>query len=94
MLSRNPLDIHPQKLDKEGTAQALRLAIIGELDAINLYLQLANAIEDEKIKHTLREIAKEEKIHVGELLEILKQIDPEQAKALEKGREEVKELTR
>jgi len=93
MLSKNPLEIDSRKkLDKEGVAQAIRLAIIGELDAINLYLQLAQAIEDQSIKRVLQDIAEEEKIHVGELLEILKRIDEEQAKALEKGAREVSEI--
>lgn len=93
MLSKNPLEIDShKKLDKEGVAQAIRLAIIGELDAINLYLQLAQAVEDQGIKRVLQDIAEEEKIHVGELLEILKRIDEEQAKALEKGAREVSEI--
>ncbi len=94
MLSKNPLDLTQRKLSKEGIAQALRLAIIGELDAINLYLQLAEAVEDEKVRQVLKDIAEEEKVHVGELLELLKLIDEEQAKALEKGRKEVSELSK
>ncbi len=94
LLAKNPLDLeYGKKLNKEGVAQALRLAIIGELDAINLYLQLAYAIEDPVIARILRDIAEEEKVHVGELLEILKRVDEEQAKALEKGAREVEELT-
>lgn len=94
MLAKNPLDLeYGKKLSKEGVAQALRLAIIGELDAINLYLQLAHAIDDPAIERILRDIAEEEKVHVGELLEILKRVDEEQARALEKGAREVEELT-
>lgn len=71
-------------------AQALRLAIIGELDAINLYEQLAEAAGDEAVRRILLEIAEEEKVHVGELLEALRRIDPEQAEALEKGAAEAR----
>jgi len=91
MLSRNPLDLYSKRLDRNGIAQAIRLAIIGELDAINLYLQLADAIDDPEARKVLRSIAYEEKIHVGELLELLAKYDPEQAEALKKGAEEVKE---
>ena len=95
MLAKNPLDIeYRKKLSKEGVAQALRLAIIGELDAINLYLQLADAIDDPTIERVLRDIAEEEKVHVGELLEVLKRMDEEQARALEKGTQEVEKLAR
>ena len=93
MLSKNPLEVYGRKLSGEGISQAIRLAIIGELDAINLYLQLAEAIEDENARKVLVEIAEEEKVHVGELLELLKKFDKEQEKALEKGAEEVRELT-
>ncbi len=87
------MDLTPnKKLDKEGIAQALRLAIIGELDAINLYVQLAEASENENVKKVLLDIAEEEKVHVGELMEVLKKIDAEQARALEKAAEEIKEL--
>ena len=94
MLSKNPLDVAQRKLGKSGVAQALRLAIIGELDAINLYLQLAEAVDDESVRKVLEDIAEEEKVHVGELLELLKRFDEEQARALEEGREEVEELSK
>ncbi len=92
MLSKNPLDRRIEKLDREGIAEAIRLAIIGELDAINLYLQLAKAVDDEGVKKVLEDIAYEEKVHVGELMEVLKRVDKEQVKAIKKGVEEVKEL--
>ncbi len=43
------------------------MGIIAELDAINLYEQMANMTENEKIKKILLDIAKEEKTHVGEI---------------------------
>ena len=93
MLAKNPLELlKGDSLSGDAVAQAIRLAIIGELDAINLYLQLAEVISDERIREVLKEIAEEEKVHVGELLEVLKMVDEEQVKALAKGREEVKEL--
>ena len=93
MLAKNPLELlKGDSLSGDAVAQAIRLAIIGELDAINLYLQLAEVISDERIRGVLKEIAEEEKVHVGELLEVLKLVDEEQVKALARGREEVKEL--
>jgi len=92
MLGKNPIEVYGMKLDKSGVTQALRLAIIAELDAINLYVQLAESIGDEKIKKVFLDIAKEEKTHVGEFLALLKILDEEQVKELEKGYKEVKEL--
>ncbi len=92
MLGKNPLDVPDKKLDELGVVQALRLAIIAELDAINLYVQLANAIKDEKIKKVFLDVAKEEKTHVGEFLELLMRLDPEQVEEIKKGKEEIEEL--
>lgn len=93
MLSKNPLIIpKDRKFSKEEVAQALRLAIIAELDAINLYVQLANAVDDEKIKSVFLDVAREEKTHVGEFLTLLELIDSEQVEELKAGRKEVEEI--
>lgn len=93
MLSENPISIpRGGKLSKSELSQAIRYAIIAELDAINLYIQFANATDDEKAKSVFLDIAREEKTHVGEFLELLLSLDPEQVKELEEGREEVREL--
>ena len=94
MLSKHPLDLPVgRKFSKEEVAEALRLSIIAELDAINLYLQLARSIEDERIRRVFEDIAKEEKTHAGEFLAVLKSLDPEQVEELRRGAEEVRELT-
>lgn len=94
MISKHPLDLPlDKKLSKNSVADALRLSIIAELDAINLYLQLARAIDDEKIRKVFEDVAKEEKTHVGEFLALLKSLDAEQVEELARGAKEVKELT-
>ncbi len=93
MLAKNPVDLgREKKFSKEEIAQAIRWAIIAELDAVNFYVQLAERIEDESVKKVFLDIAKEEKEHIGEFLELLLRIDKEQVKALESGRKEVLEL--
>lgn len=74
------------KTDKE----ILRLGIIAELDAVSLYEQLAKKTKNKSIKHTLLDIAKEEKTHVGEFQALLLKIDKEQLKELKEGAKEVK----
>ncbi|RLE72721.1 MAG: rubrerythrin [Thermoprotei archaeon] len=94
MLAKNPIDMSfHKKFTKEELAEALRQAIIAELDAVNLYLQFARATEDEKIRKVFEDIAKEEKTHVGEFLALLLTLDPEQASELKAGKEEIEELT-
>jgi len=89
MLSKIP---NPnEKFGKDTDKEILRVGIIAELDAINLYEQLAQATKDEKIKKILLDIAKEEKTHVGEFLELLLKRDEEQVSELENGKKEVEE---
>ena len=92
MLSKIPIDLERTKkedLDKE----ILRVGIIAELDAINLYEQMAALTQNENIKKILLDIAKEEKTHVGEFQTLLLKENEEQEKELEEGKKEVEELT-
>ena len=91
MLAKNPLDVDglPAGLRDEEIA---RLGLIAELDAINLYQQLAQVAGDGTLRRVLLDIAREEKTHVGEFLAILLRLDREQGKELEEGKEEVDEL--
>ncbi len=91
MLSKIPIDllmIKKDDIDKE----ILRLGIIAELDAINLYEQMAALATDKNIKAILLDIAKEEKTHVGEFQALLIKLDKEQERELEEGKKEVDEL--
>lgn len=88
LLATTPVDL--KYVDKDnGDKEILRLAIIGELDAISLYEQLSETAKNEKVKKTLLDIAKEEKTHVGELQALLKELDPEYKEELKKGKEEI-----
>jgi rubrerythrin len=92
MLSTIPADL--SKLSKENLNQELlRIGIIAELDAINLYEQLAALSDDADIKKVFLDIAKEEKTHVGEFQTMLLRLDQEQVREMEHAREEIKELT-
>jgi rubrerythrin len=92
MLSQIPVDFNKVKKEKLNN-EILRAAIIGELDAINLYDQLAAPTDNEDIRQVMLDIAKEEKTHVGELQTLLLRLDKEQAQQLEQGKKEVQELT-
>jgi len=91
MLSKIPFsmeNLEPEDINR----QILRIGLIAELDAINLYEQLASLTNDEKIKAIFLDIAREEKTHVGEFLTLLLMNDEEQEDELEEGKEEVEEL--
>jgi rubrerythrin len=74
--------------------EILRVAIIAELDAVNLYEQMAALTENEHIKTVLLDVAKEEKAHVGEFQALLLMTDKQQEKELSEGKKEVEELIR
>jgi rubrerythrin len=91
MLSKIPIDLEkvkPEHLDRE----ILRAAIIAELDAINLYEQMAPLVKNQHIRTVLLDIAREEKTHVGEFETLLFKFDEEQVKEFDEGKEEVEEL--
>ena len=91
MLSRIPIDLERIKrddLDKE----ILRAAIIAELDAINLYEQMADMTRNGDLRKVLLDIAREEKTHVGEFQALLLMEDKEQVQELEEGEKEIQEL--
>jgi len=89
MLSTIPVSL--EKINKKDLdAEILRAGVIAELDAINLYEQMAAMAQDENIKKMLLDIAKEEKTHVGEFQALLLNRDKEQVAELEAGKAEVK----
>ncbi len=82
----------PQEISDDADLQILRTGIIAELDAINLYEQMAAKAKNEKVKKVLLDIAREEKAHVGEFQTLLFELDPEQVKEFEDGKKEVEEM--
>ncbi len=92
LLSKIPINLEriaKEDLDKE----ILRAAIIAELDAVNLYEQMAALTENKHVEMVLQDIAKEEKTHVGEFIALLLMNDKQQEKELVEGKKEVEELT-
>ncbi|WP_048177573.1 ferritin family protein [Methanosarcina barkeri] len=76
MLSEALVDLEktrPEDLEKE----ILRAAMIAELDAINIYEQMANLAKSEEIRKVLLDIAREEKIHVAMFETVLLHTDKE-----------------
>lgn len=91
MLSKIPIDL--KKIDADNIdKEVIRAALIAELDAINLYEEMAALAKDEIIKKVLLDVAKEEKEHVGEFQTLLLMFDKEQLEELKEGKEEVEEL--
>ena len=94
MLSKIPFDIEKLKdlAKEEPDVELVRIGIIAELDAINLYEQLASLAKDELVRKVFLDIVKEEKEHFGEFMELLRNLDVEIEDAMEEGKEEVQEM--
>jgi rubrerythrin len=91
MLSKIPINL--EKVKKEDVdKEILRAAIIAELDAINLYEQMAALASNDHIKTLMLDIAREEKTHVGEFQTLLLRLDGEQVREMAEGKKEVDEL--
>lgn len=76
LLSEVPIDlekIRPEDLNKE----ILRAAMMAELDAINMYEEMAALSKNEDLRKILLDIAKEEKIHVAMFETVLLEADEE-----------------
>ncbi|MDD4320310.1 MAG: demethoxyubiquinone hydroxylase family protein [Acidaminococcaceae bacterium] len=89
----NPFQGNVQrKLTKEELIQAVRLDIAGELEAIYLYDAHVQATDDEIAKKVISDIRDEEKSHVGELMTLLRILDPHEAELFMAGEKEVQEM--
>ena len=81
----------------DSIVRALRQSIVAELDVINMYQKMADSILlvkwDDEQKHELvrviKEIADEEKAHVGEFQKLIAMLDKEEIMNYKKGVKEV-----
>lgn len=81
-----------RKITKAELIQAIRLDIAGELEAIFLYDAHVLATDDIVAKTVLSDIRDEEKAHIGELMTLLRYLDPAEAEHFASGEGEVKEM--
>lgn len=72
--------------------QILRLGMIAELDAVNLYDKLAGLATSDNVKKLMLDVSREEKVHAGEFETMMEELDPDYEKAEEEGEEEVEQL--
>lgn len=79
-------------LTKDELIRAIRFSIAAEYEAIQMYEQIANSVDDENSKAILSEIADDEKVHAGSFLELLEKLSPEEKEFYEEGRKEFHEV--
>ena len=89
----NPFSANVErKMTKEELVQAIRADLAGELEAIYGYDAHVQATDDPVAKAVLADIRDEEKEHMGELLTLLKYLDPKEGNLYANGEREVVEM--
>ncbi len=81
-----------RKLTHSELVRAIRFMVAAEYEAVQLYTQLAESIDDELSKSVLLDIADEEIVHAGEFLALLKRLAPGEDGLYAEGAMEVQEI--
>ena len=81
-----------RKLTQAELVRAIRFMVAAEYEAIQLYMQLAESTDHALTKEVLKDIADEERVHAGEFLRLLHELDPEEREFYREGEEEVEEM--
>jgi len=81
-----------RKLTHEELVRAIRFMVAAEYEAVQLYTQLAESIDDELAIEVLKDIADEERVHAGEFLRLLRHLEPDEEQFYAEGAEEVDEM--
>jgi len=80
-----------RKLTHEELVRAIRFMVAAEYEAIQLYEQLAESTDNTLAQNVLRDIADEEKVHAGEFLRLLKELQPDEDAFYRTGAAEVED---
>jgi len=80
---------HDRMLTHAELVRAIRFMVSAEYEAIQLYMQLAESTDNTLAQQVLVDIANEERVHAGEFLRLLHELDPEEAGFYQQGAQEV-----
>lgn len=79
-------------ISQEELIRLIRFAIASEFEAIQIYNQIAQSTDNALAKAVFLDIANEEKVHTGELLQLMRELDSDEFVHYEKGYKEVEEI--
>ena len=85
-------DAADRKLTDTELVRAIRYSIAAEYEAIQLYTQLAESINDDRAAEVLIDVANEERVHAGEFLRLLRDLSPNEQEFYAHGAQEVEEM--
>ncbi|UCH34943.1 MAG: rubrerythrin [Armatimonadota bacterium] len=82
----------PRPMSDQELIRAIRIAVAAEEEAVHMYTAQAEAAQNALAKKVLLDIADEERVHAGELLELLRRLAPDEARLLDEGKQEVEDM--
>lgn len=82
---------HDRMLTDTELVRAIRFMVSAEYEAIQLYMQLAESTDNQLAQQVLIDIANEERVHAGEFLRLLRELEPEEEVFYQQGAQEVEE---
>ena len=80
-----------RKLTHEELVRAIRFTVASECEATQLYMQLAESIDNKLAVKVLKSVADEERVHIGEFLRLLRELAPDEEKFYARGAKEVED---
>ena len=80
-----------RKLTDEELVRAIRFAVAGEYEAAQVFMQLAESIDNKLAVKVLKSVADEERVHMGEFLRLLYELTPDEEKFYAQGAKEVED---
>jgi rubrerythrin len=81
-----------RKLTNAELIRAIRFMVAAEYEATQLYMQLAESTDNKLAVAVLKDIADEERVHVGEFLRLLRELAPDEEKIYVQGSKEVEKM--
>jgi rubrerythrin len=84
--------VNSRKLTNEELIRAIRYAVASEIEATQVYMQIAESTDNKLSKKVLKEVADEERVHIGEFLRLLRELAPDEEKFYANGAKEVEAI--
>ena len=83
-----------KKLTDSELIRAIRFTVAAEFEATQLYMQLAESTDNRLAVKVLKDIADEERVHIGEFLRLLRELAPDEEKFYARGAKEVEDMVK
>jgi rubrerythrin len=84
--------VNNRKLSNEELIRTIRFALASEIEATQVYMQIAESTDNKLAVKVLKDVADEERVHIGEFLRLLRELAPDEEKFYANGTKEVEAI--